>query len=143
MPDHHLLNLLFSHIGRENYPPAALNWVLTVSHTHIHTSIYDIYTGPTQPHQQNLKVDLLLKINQIYKIKVQLCMFNLLNQSQCYWGPPLVVEAWWFELFLVLWPVCVGLLIVGPLCRSFILLLCSLLVVRLPSAYMGYLWGSP
>ena len=48
MPDHHLLNGLFSHGGREKYPPAALNWVLAVpnlihtyiltyTHTYIHT----------------------------------------------------------------------------------------------------------
>ena len=30
MPNHHLLNRLFSHGGREKYPPAALNWVLAV-----------------------------------------------------------------------------------------------------------------
>ena len=53
MPDHHLLNGLFSHGGREKYPPAALNWVLAVpnlihiyiyiythTHTHTHTHIY-------------------------------------------------------------------------------------------------------
>ena len=42
MPDHHLLNGLFSHGGREKYPPAALNWVLAVPnliHTYIHTYI--------------------------------------------------------------------------------------------------------
>ena len=40
MPDHQLLNGLFSHGGREKYPPAALNWVLAVPnliHTYIHT----------------------------------------------------------------------------------------------------------
>ena len=36
MPDHHLLNGLFSHGGREKYPPAALNWVLAVPNL-IHT----------------------------------------------------------------------------------------------------------
>ena len=30
MPNHHLLNGLFSHGGKEKYPPAALNWVLAV-----------------------------------------------------------------------------------------------------------------
>ena len=30
MPDHHFLNGLFSHGGREKYPPASLNWVLAV-----------------------------------------------------------------------------------------------------------------
>ena len=39
MPDHHLLNGLFSHGGREKYPPAALNWVLAVPNL-IHTYIY-------------------------------------------------------------------------------------------------------
>ena len=37
-------------------------------HTYIHTYI-NIYTGPTQPHWWNLKVDLWLKISQNYKIK--------------------------------------------------------------------------
>ena len=36
MPDHHLLSGLSSHGGRENYPPAALNWVLAVPNL-IHT----------------------------------------------------------------------------------------------------------
>ena len=36
MPDHHLLSGLFSHGGREKYPPAALNWVLAVPNL-IHT----------------------------------------------------------------------------------------------------------
>ena len=39
MPNHHLLNGLFSHGGREKYPLAALNWVLVVPnliHTYIH-----------------------------------------------------------------------------------------------------------
>ena len=51
MLDHHLLNGLFSHGGREKYPLAALNWVLVVPnlihtcihtyiHTHIHTYIH-------------------------------------------------------------------------------------------------------
>ena len=43
MPDHHLLNGLFSHGGREKYPPAALNWVLAVPnliYTYIHIYIY-------------------------------------------------------------------------------------------------------
>ena len=35
---------------------------------YIHTYI-NIYTGPTQPHWWNLKVDLRLKISQNYKIK--------------------------------------------------------------------------
>ena len=38
MPNHHLLNGLFSHGGREKYPPAALNWVLAVPNL-IHTYI--------------------------------------------------------------------------------------------------------
>ena len=45
MPDHHLLNGLFSHGGREKYPPAALDWVLAVRnliHTYIHTYIHKI-----------------------------------------------------------------------------------------------------
>ena len=37
-------------------------------HTYIHTYV-NIYTGPTQPHWWNLKVDLWLKISQNYKIK--------------------------------------------------------------------------
>ena len=45
MPDHHLLNGLFSHGGREKYPPAALNWVLAVPNL-IHTYIYT-YKCPT------------------------------------------------------------------------------------------------
>ena len=43
MPNHHLLNGLFSHGRREKYPPAALNWVLAVPnliHTYIHTYIF-------------------------------------------------------------------------------------------------------
>ena len=42
MPDHYLLNELFTHGGREKYPAAALNWVLAVPnliHTYIHTYI--------------------------------------------------------------------------------------------------------
>ena len=48
MPDHHFLNGLFSHGGREKYPPAALNWALAVPnhiqtciHTYINTYIHD------------------------------------------------------------------------------------------------------
>ena len=43
MPNHHLLNGLFSHGGREKYPPAAFNWVLVVLnliHTYTQTYIH-------------------------------------------------------------------------------------------------------
>ena len=61
MPDHHLLNGLFSHGGREKSPPAALNWVLAVpnlTHTYmlayIHTYTH-VYTGyPLLPQQAGL-----------------------------------------------------------------------------------------
>ena len=45
MPNHHLLNGLFSHRGREKYPPTALNWVFAVLnfiHTYIHTYIASV-----------------------------------------------------------------------------------------------------
>ena len=42
--------------------------VNTYIYIYIHTYI-NVYTGPTQPHWWNLKVDLWLKISQSYKIK--------------------------------------------------------------------------
>ena len=43
----HLLNGLFSHGGREKYPPAALNWVLAAPNL-IHTLFVEAgYVGAT------------------------------------------------------------------------------------------------
>ena len=42
--DHHLLNGLFSHGGREKYPPAALGWVLAVPNL-IHTGRFRLWEG--------------------------------------------------------------------------------------------------
>ena len=57
MPDHHLLNRLFSHGGREKYPPTALNWVLAVPNL-IHTYIYtDIHIGETAASRQTAILD--------------------------------------------------------------------------------------
>ena len=46
MPDHHLLNGLFSHGGREKYPSAAGSWRSRISyiHTYIHTYIKEYKT---------------------------------------------------------------------------------------------------
>ena len=63
MPDHHLLNGLFSHGGREKYPHAALNWVLAVPnliHTYIHTYI----------HREYLLNQFSININQVFNVSI-------------------------------------------------------------------------
>ena len=65
MPDHHLLNGLFSHGGREKYPPAALNWVLAVPnliHTYIDTNFPKAYKDKKRKY-----IPLVSQMQQMYR----------------------------------------------------------------------------